>query len=56
MLQNGTVAEFGTPYRNVYGEYANKKNDRWAQYKLDHNVLGDIRKRFMEFKIQDIIV
>lgn len=35
LMHNGNVSVFDTPYRNKYGDLANKKSEYWNSFKLD---------------------
>lgn len=56
LIQNGVAALFDTPYRNKYGELADKKSETWNSFKLDIEYLNNIKKTYEEFKLQDMIV
>ena len=35
LIQNGSSAQFDTPYRNKYGELANMDDKRWDSFNID---------------------
>ena len=61
MIQNGTSAQFDTPYRNNYGELANTGDKRWDQFNIDEQgggkeALQQIKKKYMDFQIANTIL